>query len=191
MLKGLRFNFSSLLTFLVFITSYVLYFLGHLFVSNNISPSVFYFYFAHFLISDDFCSCPLLKIMKLISFLTCTSSFPSLAWLEFWPQLGHLPLPSLYCRMLPVQCLDVCESASCCPTALLNCSSGLLHWLLNSGPHIFPLFSFQLCGDTRMLYKRQRFAYVTILLKHCGLPTASRMKPRLPRVTFETLLTQH
>lgn len=85
----------SLWTFLVFITSHVLYFLGHPFFSNNISPSVFYFHFAHFLISDDFCSHLLLKVMKLITFLTCTYSLPSLAWLEFGCQLGHLPLPCL------------------------------------------------------------------------------------------------
>ena len=150
----------SLLTFLVFITSHVLYFLGHPFFSNNISPSVFYFHFAH-LISDDFCSHLLLKVMKLIAFLTCTYSLPSLVWLEFGCQLGHLPLPCL--------CIAKCHKA------LLHCSSGLLQWLLNSTSYLPPssLSSFVVIPEW---FTKDRFAYVTILLKHSGLATASRMK---------------
>lgn len=45
---------------------------------------------------------------------------------------------SLYCQMLPVQCLDVCKSASCCHTAPVHCSSGLFQGLLNSTSYFPP-----------------------------------------------------
>lgn len=157
-----------MLTFLVFTTRHVLYLLDHSFFSDNsLSPCA-----STFPLLNYFLSCPLLKVLKLMAFLTHTCCFPSLSRLELWGHLGHPPLPQLPCSVhLRQFCVRTShKSVSCYPLSMVPAvswpSSVSLPGSFSgfSTPYLmsFPSYLSSFGGATRTVYVRRKDKLVSL-----------------------------
>lgn len=72
------------------------------------------------------------------------------------------------------------------PPTSLTWAPSVVSQLLTS--YLSPSYPFSFSGETKIGYKRQRPAYVTLLFKNINLYISSLIKSKLPSLTFETLI---
>lgn len=99
-----------------------------------------------------------------------------------------LIVQSFICQVLSSQCPDVSwvmSPAVHFPRSLLSLGPPTsLTWASQLLTSYLSLSSF--CGDTRRVYIQQRAAYVTLLFKNINLSVVSKVKSKLPSLTWDS-----